>query len=42
LEALIKNPDAVRGAGVKARRIAAARPWSVYGRELAAALSKPL
>jgi glycosyltransferase involved in cell wall biosynthesis len=42
LEALVKNPDAVHGAGVKARRIAAARPWSVYGRELAAALSKPL
>jgi glycosyltransferase involved in cell wall biosynthesis len=42
LEELVKNPEAVRAAGVNARKIAAARPWSAYGRELAAALVKPL
>jgi glycosyltransferase involved in cell wall biosynthesis len=42
LEELVKNPDAVRTAGLNARKIAAARPWSVYGQELASALSKPL
>jgi glycosyltransferase involved in cell wall biosynthesis len=40
LEELIKNPAAVRAAGIEARRTAAARPWSVYGRELAAAILK--
>jgi glycosyltransferase involved in cell wall biosynthesis len=40
LEELIKNPAAVRTAGIEARKTAAARPWSVYGRELAAAILK--
>jgi hypothetical protein len=30
----------VRAAGIEACRTAAARPWSVYGRELAAAILK--
>jgi glycosyltransferase involved in cell wall biosynthesis len=42
LEELVNNPDLARAAGVNARKIAAARPWSVYGSELAAALVKPL
>jgi glycosyltransferase involved in cell wall biosynthesis len=42
LEELVKNPGAVTVAGAEARKIAAARPWSAYGRELAAALMKPL
>jgi glycosyltransferase involved in cell wall biosynthesis len=40
LEELIKNPAAVRAAGIEACRTAAARPWSVYGRELAATILK--
>jgi glycosyltransferase involved in cell wall biosynthesis len=39
LEMLVQNPEAVRAAGVLARRTAAARPWAVYGRELAAAIT---
>ena len=38
LEELAINPEAVQAAGVHARKTAAARPWSVYGRELAAAI----
>ena len=41
LEALVENPEAVSAAGVQARKTAAARPWSVYGRELATAIIKP-
>jgi len=40
LERLVINPEAVREAGVHARKIAASRPWPVYGRELAAAITK--
>lgn len=39
LEQLIANPDAVRTAGVQARKKAIKRPWSVYGRELAEAIT---
>lgn len=42
LEKLVKNPEAVREAGIHARQTAAARPWPVYGRELAAAIMDPL
>jgi glycosyltransferase involved in cell wall biosynthesis len=42
LENLVKNPEAVRQAGVLARKTASARPWSKYGRELAAAIATPL
>jgi glycosyltransferase involved in cell wall biosynthesis len=42
LEQLVKNPEAIRAAGVHARKTAAARPWSVYGHELAVAIMKPL
>jgi glycosyltransferase involved in cell wall biosynthesis len=38
LEALVKNPEAVRTAGNEARKKAATRPWSVYGCELAEAI----
>jgi hypothetical protein len=38
LEELIANPEAVRQAGVQARKKAAERPWSVYSRELAEAI----
>ena len=38
LEILVKNPELVNAAGVQAGKTAAARPWSVYGRELAAAV----
>jgi glycosyltransferase involved in cell wall biosynthesis len=38
LEELLKNPEAVRAAGISARETAAARPWSIYGRELAEAI----
>jgi glycosyltransferase involved in cell wall biosynthesis len=31
---LVRNPEAVRSAGIAARKTAAARPWAVYGREL--------
>jgi len=41
LEELIANPEAVRAAGNAARKTAAARPWSAYGRELAEAVAKP-
>jgi glycosyltransferase involved in cell wall biosynthesis len=41
LEALVINPEAVRSAGSEARKKAASRPWSVYGRELAEAIVKP-
>jgi glycosyltransferase involved in cell wall biosynthesis len=34
LEKLVLNPEAVRAAGVHARKTAARRPWSVYGDEL--------
>jgi glycosyltransferase involved in cell wall biosynthesis len=39
LEKLIKQPESVRAAGVLARRTAAARPWPVYGHELARAIT---
>lgn len=39
LEALIKKPGVIREAGEQARRAAAARPWVVYGRELARAVT---
>jgi glycosyltransferase involved in cell wall biosynthesis len=42
LEKLVKDPEAVQAAAVHARKTAAARPWSVYGRELAATITKPL
>jgi glycosyltransferase involved in cell wall biosynthesis len=38
LELLVNNPESVRAAGISARKTAAARPWSVYGRELASAI----
>jgi glycosyltransferase involved in cell wall biosynthesis len=38
LEKLVMNPEVVQAAGVLARKTAAARPWSVYGRELAEAV----
>jgi len=41
LEKLIEHPAAVRAAGILARRTAAARPWSVYGHELAQAIKNP-
>jgi glycosyltransferase involved in cell wall biosynthesis len=41
LEELIRNPELVRAAGQAALRTAAARPWSVYGKELAEAVAKP-
>jgi glycosyltransferase involved in cell wall biosynthesis len=41
LEELVKNPEAVQAAGIEAQKKAATRPWSVYGRELAAAMVKP-
>jgi glycosyltransferase involved in cell wall biosynthesis len=40
LEKLVINPQAVREAGVHARKTAASRPWSVYGHELADAITK--
>jgi glycosyltransferase involved in cell wall biosynthesis len=40
LEALVKNTEAVQAVGTQARRTAAARPWSVYGSELAGAIWK--
>lgn len=40
IEELVRNPEAVRGAGNQASKTAAARPWSVYGRELAEAVVK--
>jgi glycosyltransferase involved in cell wall biosynthesis len=44
LEELLKNPDVVRAAGIEARQTAAARPWAVYGSELAGQLmiTRPL
>jgi glycosyltransferase involved in cell wall biosynthesis len=41
LEQLIGDPETVYAAGVNARSAAAARPWSVYGRELIAAIPAP-
>ena len=41
LEKLVEKPEAVRVAGIHARRTAAARPWAVYGRELARAVITP-
>jgi glycosyltransferase involved in cell wall biosynthesis len=38
---LVRNPEAVREAGVNACKTAAARPWSVYGRDLISAIMKP-
>jgi glycosyltransferase involved in cell wall biosynthesis len=38
LEELVRNPEAVRSAGIAARKTAAARPWPVYGKELAEAV----
>jgi glycosyltransferase involved in cell wall biosynthesis len=40
LEELVRSPDAVQEAGFLARQKAATRPWSIYGRELAAAITK--
>jgi glycosyltransferase involved in cell wall biosynthesis len=40
LEELVKSPNAVHEAGFRARQKAAARPWSIYGRELATAITK--
>ncbi|MGA2870048.1 MAG: glycosyltransferase family 4 protein [Verrucomicrobiota bacterium] len=42
LEKLVENPKLVRAAGILARRTAATRPWSVYGRELAHAITTSL
>ncbi|MDR3456892.1 MAG: glycosyltransferase family 4 protein [Verrucomicrobiae bacterium] len=39
LEQLVAHPESVRAAGMLARRTAAARPWPVYGRELARAIT---
>jgi glycosyltransferase involved in cell wall biosynthesis len=41
LEILIKNPEILRAAGIEARKTAAARPWSAYGRELVTAILAP-
>ena len=38
LEMLVRKPETARAAGMHARRTAAARPWPVYGRELARAI----
>jgi glycosyltransferase involved in cell wall biosynthesis len=38
LEKLVAHPEAVTAAGILAWKTAAARPWSVYGRELSAAI----
>jgi glycosyltransferase involved in cell wall biosynthesis len=40
LEQLVIKPEMVRAAGIQARTTAAARPWSTYGRDLAAAIMK--
>ncbi|HEX3717548.1 MAG TPA: glycosyltransferase family 4 protein [Verrucomicrobiae bacterium] len=40
LEELVKSPAAVQEAGLRACQKAAARPWSIYGRELATAITK--
>ena len=40
LEQLVAEPDVVHAAGIQARKKAAERPWSVYGRELVAAISQ--
>jgi glycosyltransferase involved in cell wall biosynthesis len=40
LEELVRSSDAVQEAGFLARQKAATRPWSIYGRELAAAITK--
>lgn len=39
IEELVRHPEQVLAAGIAARATAAARPWSVYGRELAAAIT---
>lgn len=41
IEELVRHPELIRSAGENARATAAARPWSVYGRELAAAVRSP-
>ncbi len=42
LERLITKPEAVKVTGVQAQRTAWARPWPVYGQELARAIMRPL
>jgi glycosyltransferase involved in cell wall biosynthesis len=41
LEQLIANPGLVQMAGINARNTAATRPWSIYGRDLTAAILAP-
>ncbi len=42
LEQLLKEPQTIHAAGVQARKVAAARPWPVYGQELVKALAKTI
>lgn len=41
LEQLIAQPELVRTAGINARNAARVRPWSIYGRDLIAAILNP-
>ena len=41
IENLLQNPKLVNQAGTAAKKTASLRPWSVYGKELATAISKP-
>ena len=40
LQEILQNPDWLPEAGIKARDLARNRPWSVYGREMSAAIQK--
>ncbi len=42
LEELVRNPELMRDAGVRARRTAANRSWPIYGRELAEAIRQKI